>query len=223
MAVVSSTTPRPAPKCPPVTETASMVSWRSSSATCRSWSTLSRLRSSGVRMVSRSGVLLNVVTAIFQFCMSEHWSDDRRVAFNRSSKSMGRRCHLHGQKASLRASYCSPIGQRDRRHFPRLSPVPAAFPEHLQALKPGGADGRKSPQKARSSPKLYTKAAAKANPQHSLTVMSRVNTTPKLLTTESRGRFPPGQIGGIFRAGSPGFEFQPGLLPQCRLLGGHDR
>ena len=26
--------------------------------------------SSGVRMVSRSGVLLNVVTAIFQFCMS---------------------------------------------------------------------------------------------------------------------------------------------------------
>src|ERR1700731_3024055 len=48
-----------------------MVSWRSSSATCLSCSTLSRRRSSGVRMVSRSGVLLNTVTVLFQFCMPD--------------------------------------------------------------------------------------------------------------------------------------------------------
>src|SRR5580692_3855851 len=86
---------------------------------------------------------------------------------------------------------CSPIGQRDRCHFPRLSPVPAAFPKHLQALSSGGANGQKSPQKARSSQKLYTKAATKANPHHSLPAMSWVNTTPKILTTEPGGRFLP--------------------------------
>src|SRR3546814_2996111 len=56
MATVISTTPRPAPRCPPVTETAEIVSSRNSSASWRNWS-LARARSrSGVWTVSRSGV-----------------------------------------------------------------------------------------------------------------------------------------------------------------------
>src|SRR5689334_15462788 len=56
MATVSSTTPSPAPRCPPVTETAEMVSWRSSSASCGSWSLPSLRRSAGNWTVSSKGV-----------------------------------------------------------------------------------------------------------------------------------------------------------------------
>ena len=55
-ATVSSTTPRPAPKCPPVTATALIVSVRSSSATWRSWLSGNFRRSSGVAKASRRGV-----------------------------------------------------------------------------------------------------------------------------------------------------------------------
>src|SRR5262249_5772861 len=50
-------TPSPAPRWPPVTATASTVSWRSSSASCRSWLVLRRRRSAGVLMRSRRGVV----------------------------------------------------------------------------------------------------------------------------------------------------------------------
>src|SRR5262249_53531012 len=56
-ATVSSTTPRPAPKCPPVLDTALMRSCRNSSAISRSRSGSNRRRSSGVRIWLRSGVL----------------------------------------------------------------------------------------------------------------------------------------------------------------------
>ena len=46
----------PAPRWPPVTETALIVSARSSSATCRSLPSGSLRRSCGVRIVSRRGV-----------------------------------------------------------------------------------------------------------------------------------------------------------------------
>src|SRR5689334_4034482 len=56
MATVSSITPRPAPRCPPVADTAEMVSWRSSSASCGSWSLLKPRISDGNLTVSSSGV-----------------------------------------------------------------------------------------------------------------------------------------------------------------------
>src|SRR5215831_20500119 len=56
MATVSSITPSPAPRWPPVTATASTVSWRSSSASWRSWLLSSRRTSAGVLMRSRRGV-----------------------------------------------------------------------------------------------------------------------------------------------------------------------
>src|SRR5215813_2154237 len=49
--------PSPAPRWPPVTATASTVSWRSSSASWRSWLLLRRRRSAGVVTRSRRGVL----------------------------------------------------------------------------------------------------------------------------------------------------------------------
>ena len=49
--------PSPAPRWPPVTATASIVSVRSSSATCRSWLSSSLRRSAGVLIWSRRGVL----------------------------------------------------------------------------------------------------------------------------------------------------------------------
>ena len=61
---VSSTTPSPAPRCPPVTETASIVSCRNSSASWRSWLGSSWRRWAGVLIRSRSGVLLAVVTIL---------------------------------------------------------------------------------------------------------------------------------------------------------------
>src|SRR5262249_10849657 len=59
-------------------ETASIVSCRSSSATWRTCSIFSLRRSSGVLMVSRSGVLLNVVTAYSSFA-GRNQSDARWV------------------------------------------------------------------------------------------------------------------------------------------------
>jgi len=49
--------PQPAPRWPPVTATASIVSWRSSSASWRNWPLSSRRRSAGVLTRSRRGVL----------------------------------------------------------------------------------------------------------------------------------------------------------------------
>src|SRR6516164_6676535 len=68
-----------------------------------------------------------------------------------------------GQKPSFHSLVCSPISQRDGRHFPRLRPVPAAFYSICKLLSPE-APQQKEPAKARISPKLYTKAPAKANP-----------------------------------------------------------
>src|SRR6185295_1490533 len=119
MAVVSSTTPRPAPKWPPVTETASMVSWRSSSATCCTCSILSLRRSSGVLIVSRSGVLLNSVTAIFQFCMSEP-GVRRELGFAHPARS---------EQPDWLALLATQFVQCDFHHLRRLPPVPVNFRE----------------------------------------------------------------------------------------------
>ena len=58
IATVSSTTPSPAPKWPPVTETASTVAWRNSSASCFSCSGVKARVSAGKDTVSNKGVLL---------------------------------------------------------------------------------------------------------------------------------------------------------------------
>lgn len=55
MAVVSSTTPRPAPRWPPVFETALIVAWRTSSESCWICSSVRDFISAGVLMPSRRG------------------------------------------------------------------------------------------------------------------------------------------------------------------------
>src|SRR5581483_7062882 len=60
MATVSSTTPSPAPKCPPVIDTASISSARSSSASWRKSDSGSFRRSAGVGQRSSSGVRFEI-------------------------------------------------------------------------------------------------------------------------------------------------------------------
>src|SRR5512135_1530275 len=100
-----------------------MVSWRSSSATCWSCSTLSRRRSSGVWIVSRSGVLLNAVTALFQFCKVEINGPTRnglRKNYAQATSTRTRQDRLKPRSVVLGALR---IVQRDLHHPRRFHPV----------------------------------------------------------------------------------------------------
>ena len=59
-ATVNSTTPRLSPKCPPVIDTASISSARSSSASCRRSSSRSLRKSAGISTRSSNGVRLEI-------------------------------------------------------------------------------------------------------------------------------------------------------------------
>src|SRR6476646_7300269 len=225
MAVVNSTTPRPAPKCPPVTDTASMVSWRNSSATWRTCSTLSLRKSSGVRIVSRSGVLLNTVTAIFQFLHVGMSSDENRLRMS-SAAIKTRRSGVTWEAQARFVSLATPpdrltsqIVQRDAHHPKASSPVPVDFLSHLKCLPPAITRVPTSLNGPWNS-KLYTKAAPNANPVHPKDAADAGRRNRPDSTLAECRWFHSAQKRGIGMAGAGVFKLLPGPFAGGPVAGG---
>src|SRR5437868_10155683 len=92
-------------------------------------------------MVSRSGVLLNAVTAIFQFCMSER-EVRRELGFAHSARS---------EEPDWLALAAVQIVQCDFHHLRRLPPVPVNFSELFEALAAAPTRGMPTPKAHRAA------------------------------------------------------------------------